>query len=109
MTGTGSFYPIMREFVLEGGRARSTPRHDRDDYWYRVTKQAVLTGKPVPEEMPTWLTDPDGQKEDSEAFSPGRHGWRILWGEALAEAFDFTPYRVWSLTWAAPLAGCWWA
>ena len=100
----------MREFVLEGGRARSTPRHDRDDYWYRVTKQAVLTGKPVPEEMPTWLTDPDGQKEDSEAFSPGRHGWRILWGEALAEAFDFTPYRVWSLTWAGPpLAGCWWA
>ncbi len=92
--GRWFIHPIMREFVLEDGRARTTPHQDRDEYWYRVTKQAVLTGVPVPEEMPPWLTDPDGHEEESVAFSPGRHGWRILWGEALAEAFDFTPYRL---------------
>ena len=49
-------HPIMREFALKGGRARMEPRYDRDDFCYRSTKQAVRTGKPVPEAMPDWLT-----------------------------------------------------
>ena len=101
-------HPIMRELVLEGGRARSMPHQDRDDYWYRVTKQAVLTGAPVPEEMPTWLTDSEGQKEESEAFSPG--------GDTAGGSSGVRPWLRpsislpigWSWTWAVPQVGCCW-
>jgi hypothetical protein len=92
--GRWFIHPIMREFVLEGGRARITPRPDREVFWYRVTKQAVLSGAPVPEEMPAWLSDPEGRKAETRAHVPQRNGWRLLWGEALAEAFDFSPYRL---------------
>ena len=32
--GRWFIYSVMREFVLEGGRARATPHHDREDFWY---------------------------------------------------------------------------
>jgi SAM-dependent methyltransferase len=28
------------------------------------------------------------------AFVPERHGWRVIWGEALANAFDFSRFRL---------------
>lgn len=92
--GRWFLHPILREFVLEGGRARTVPRHDPGEYWYRVTRQAILSGAPVPEELPAWLSDPEGKKRESRAHNPQRNGWRLLWGEALAEAFDFSPYRL---------------
>ncbi len=33
--GQWFIHPIMQEFVLDGGRARMEPRHDREDFWYR--------------------------------------------------------------------------
>ena len=86
-------YEIMREFVLEKGRSRAKPRPDPEEFWYKYTREAILTNAPVPEVMPEWLTNPQGD-EGSTAFSPGRHGWRMLWGEALAKAFDFSDYRL---------------
>ncbi|MCY3761657.1 MAG: methyltransferase [Gemmatimonadetes bacterium] len=86
-------YPVMREMVLEGGLARTAPRTpDPEDWWYRIMKEALLTNAPVPEALPEWLANPQGN-EDSTAFAPSRHGWRILWGHALAEAVDFSPFR----------------
>ena len=86
-------YEVMREMVLEGGRARTVPRApDPEDWWYRIMKQALRTNAQVPEALPDWLTDPKGD-EDSTAFAPDRHGWRVLWGHALAEAFDFGPFH----------------
>jgi hypothetical protein len=92
--GRWFIHPIMREFVLEGGRARVTPNRDREGFWYRVTEQAIRTAAPVPEEIPPWLSDPEGRKAETRAHNPQRSGWRLLWGEALAEAFDFSPYRL---------------
>lgn len=87
-------YPIMREFVLKDGRAYSAPyRPPTDDFWYNLSRSAILEDKPHPDGTPPWIGDPMGLKEKTHAFNPSRHGWRILWGEALAEAFDFTPYR----------------
>lgn len=87
-------FDIMREIVLEGGRARNKPRKPdpEEDSWYRSMKQAFQTNQPVPEELPTWVADPQGGV-DTQAFAPSRHGWRILWGEALAAAFDFGPFH----------------
>lgn len=93
--GRYSIYPVMREFVLQDGRARMAPRSpDPDDFWCKYTRQAMLQDGPVPEVMPPWLSDPEGLKSDTEAHNAHRHGWRMLWGEALAEAFDFSPYRL---------------
>lgn len=88
-------YDVIKDMVLEGGRARVTPRPpDPEDSYYRMMKQALQTNQMVPEGMPTWLTNPTGEGEEPPtAYAPGRHGWRMLWGEALANAFDFTPYR----------------
>ncbi len=87
-------FAIMREMVLEGGRARTVPRapDPETDWWYRIMKQALRTNAPVPEALPDWVTNPKGD-EDSTAFAPDRHGWRVLWGHALAEAFDFGPFH----------------
>ena len=100
-------YPVMREMVLEGGRACTVPKtpDPEEDWWYRIMKEALLTNAPVPEAPPEWLANPQG-KEDSTAFAPSRHGWRILWGHALAEAVDFSPFAPLG-TWAGPPAGCW--
>ncbi len=87
-------YDIMREFLLEDGRARYKPEIPQrgEDQHYDIFRQAVLTNQPVREYMPPWQTHPRGAPGIT-AFAPGRHGWRILWGEALANAFDFSPYR----------------
>ncbi|MBT4503359.1 MAG: hypothetical protein HOC74_36855 [Gemmatimonadetes bacterium] len=87
-------FDIMREFVLEGGRARNKPRKPgpEEDGWYRNMEQALRTNQPVPEELPDWVTNPQGGV-DIQAFGTSRHGWRILWGEALATAFDFGPFH----------------
>jgi hypothetical protein len=85
-------YEIMREFVLDGGRARFRPRIPEDRY-YELTRLAFRSNEPQPEDLPPWMLDPREVPADATAFSPGRHGWRVLWGEALAQAFDFGPYR----------------
>ena len=86
-------FDAMREMVLEGGRARTVPRApDPGDWWSRIMKQAMQTNATVPEALPDWLANPKGD-EDSTAFAPDRHGWRLLWGHSLAEAVDFRPYR----------------
>ena len=87
-------YDTMRQMVLDGGRARLKPRapDPEQDYWYRTAKQAILTDEAVEETLPRWITGPNDEV-DAEAFGPDRHGWRIMWGEALAAAFDFGPYR----------------
>lgn len=85
-------YEIMREFVLAGGRARAEPRFPEDQD-YQMLRRAFQTNEPEPEDMPIWLADPHSVPPDVTAFAPGRHGWRILWGEALARVFDFSPYR----------------
>ena len=87
-------YDVMRQMVLDGGRARLKPRppDPEDNYWYRTTKQAILTNEIVEETLPIWITSPNDEV-DAQAFGPDRHGWRIMWGEALAAAFDFSPYR----------------
>jgi len=85
-------HEIMREFVLEGGRNHRRMRTPEDRGYYDAARLAIPRGQAVPEELPQWETDPEGD-DDTTAFSPGRDGWRILWGEALAEAFDFGPYH----------------
>ena len=93
--GRHFLYDSVRELVLEGGRARypaeiPAPGTDPDfDRW----KQAVLTNRPVPEDLPDWIRCPDGSPEVT-AHVPARHQWRVLWGEAVAAAFDFSPYRL---------------
>lgn len=88
-------YDIQREFVLDGGRVRMRPRIPApgDDPGYDHVKQAALTNQPVPEELPDWLSNPQSAPGVT-AHVPQRHNWRILWGEALARAFDFSPYRL---------------
>ena len=87
-------YDIQREFVLEGGRARVKPRIPAPgaDPGYDGLKQAARTNQPVPEALPDWLKNPQGAPGVT-AHVPQRHNWRVLWGEALARAFDFRPYR----------------
>ena len=64
-------YEVMREMVLEGGRARTVPRApDPEDWWYRIMKQALRTNAQVPEALPDWLTNPKGD-EDTTALCPG--------------------------------------
>ena len=88
-------YDLQRDFVLEGGRARRRPRIPApgEDKGYDHLKQAALTNQPVPDELPDWLRNPQGAPGVT-AHIPQRHHWRILWGEALARAFDFRPYRL---------------
>lgn len=85
----------LRPLVLEGGRARWRPRipaagEDKD---YDALKQAVQTGRPLDSELAPWLAHPQ-QTSGVTAFAPSRQGWRSLWGESLAEAFDFGPFEV---------------
>ncbi len=88
-------FEIMRAMVLEGGRARTTPRPpSEDDWWYHILKKALVANEPLPEALPPWLAYPNDEGVDRQAFSPGRHGWRRLWGEALADAFDFSAHRI---------------
>ena len=65
-------FEVMREVVLEGGRARTAPhRHGlEDDPWYRHVKQAVQTNRMVPEAMPPWLTSPDEEGDEVHADDP---------------------------------------
>lgn len=94
--GSYFIYDVMKEMVLEGGRARVEPHRPdpEEDWWYKTMKQALQTNAMVPEAMPEWLLNPKGEgEEDTTAYAPSRHGWRILWGEALSEVFDFTPYK----------------
>ena len=51
-------------------------RPNEDDFYYNVTRTTVLDVKPNPDAMPPWLTAPEGMKEETTAFMPGRHGWR---------------------------------
>ncbi len=81
-------HEIMRESVLEGGRNRRRVQPPDDAWPYEEAKLAIPLGAAVPEALPQWEMDPQGDG-DSEAFSPGRDGWRVMWGEALAEVFDF--------------------
>jgi ubiquinone/menaquinone biosynthesis C-methylase UbiE len=89
-----SIYDIMREMVLEGGYARTVPPQadPKTDFFYRVIKKGCETNAPAEESFPPWLRNPSDE-EDETAHAPGRHGWRVMWGRALASAFDFTPYK----------------
>lgn len=91
----------VRELMLKDGRAYypptiPAPGADLDfDRW----KQTILTNRPLEEDEPDWIRHPCGSPGVT-AHIPGRHGWRVLWGEALAKAFDFGPYKL-----AADLGG----
>ena len=88
-------HDIMREFVLEGGRSRVRPDvpAPAEDKHYDAIRQSYLTDQPAPDFISIWRKHPHAAP-GVRAFSPERHGWRILWGEALAEAFDFSPYHL---------------
>jgi acetylserotonin N-methyltransferase len=90
-------YDIMRERVLDGGRARIKPQppDPEKDWWYRNEKQALKANAPLPETLPPWLARPNDETPvDMAALAPDRHGWLTLWGEFLADAFDFTPFHL---------------
>ncbi len=88
-------YDMMRDFVLADGRAYNPPRRPdpANDWWYRVMRQAIVTGEPVEEALPPWMQPPEARARAT-AHVPARQGWRILWGEALAQAFDFSAFHV---------------
>lgn len=88
-------YDELRDSVLAGGRSRRpsripTPEEDPQYHGYR---QAILANRPLEKEEPDWVRCPQGAPEVT-AFSPSRHGWRTIWGESLARAFDFRPYHL---------------
>ena len=87
-------YDQQRDYVLKDGRARRPvrPPAPGESQWYDLHKNAVLKGEPTEEGLPEWIQDPGGSSV-SEAFDPKRDGWRIMWGESLAGAFDFSSYR----------------
>jgi len=89
-----SLHDVQRDFCLDGGRARNRPRIPSvgTDPGYDRLRQAFQTNRPVTEELPPWVASPQDGAE-VQAFAPDRHGWRAIWGEALARAFDFTPFR----------------
>lgn len=88
-------HQVMRDIVLDGGRSRAKPPQldPSLDWWYRTMKKALSTNAMVPEAMPDWLTKPSGGAGVT-AHVPERHGFRTLWGEWLAAAFDFTPFHL---------------
>jgi hypothetical protein len=88
-------YDSVREFVLEGGKARWRPKIPApgEDKKYDEFKQAIRTGELPESGLPPWIVHPQ-QAPGVTAFAPGRQGWRTLWGEALAAVFDFSPYRL---------------
>ena len=73
---------------MAGPDSGSRPRQG-----YDALKQAVLTGQLQESELPPWLAHPQ-PAPGLTAFAPNRQGWRSLWGEALAGAFDFNPFAV---------------
>lgn len=88
-------FDSLRPLALKEGRACWRPRIPApgEDSDYDALKHAVMTGQPLESELPPWLANPQ-QTSGTTAFAPGRQGLRSLWGEALARAFDFSPYKV---------------
>lgn len=82
---------VMREMVLEGGAARTRPPEPADgDRWVGQIRRCLTLDEPIDDLLPPWLSRPEEQTVDRQAFAPGRHGWRRLWGRSLARAFDFS-------------------
>lgn len=88
-------FDIQREFVLEGGRAYDKPYipDDGEDQQYDFFKQGLVHNHGVEGHIAPWIKTPQGAPGVT-AHVPSRHGWRILWGESLAAAFDFTAFHV---------------
>ena len=53
-------------------------------------RNALLTDQPA--RGAGWLDTATGVRRPAAAFYPMRHHLRIIWGQAIAAAFDFTPY-----------------
>ncbi len=88
--------PDMEAFLVEGGEMYNQYTAfgragyvdaDRGD----KIRQAVLTDKPRSGDG--WLDAATGKKQPF-PFYPKRHRLRILWGDCVAKAFDFTPFRM---------------
>ncbi len=88
-------YDTMRDFVLEDGRAYHKPRipADGENQEYDHYRYGLLHNKAMEERVSPWIKSPQGAPGLT-AHIPSRHGWRILWGEALAAAFDFSPFHL---------------
>jgi len=87
-------YDEQCEYMLKDGCARQPvhPPKPGENKWYEQLKYAVLNGSPTDEARPTWVANPE-ETPESNAFIPERDGWRIMWGQSLARAFDFRAYR----------------
>ena len=96
---TGDRYaniPAMEDFLVEGrplynqymafGRAGYVDP-DRGD----KIKYALLNDKPKKGDF--WLDKATGKSRLSTALYPKRHDLRIMWGDCIARAFDFSDYR----------------
>jgi hypothetical protein len=93
--GRHFIHDVMRGFVLEDGDAWPRPRIPREgeDRIYDCWKKALVTNMPIDGCLPPWMVDPEGASGTT-APQPERHGWRIIWGQELAKAFDFSSYHL---------------
>jgi hypothetical protein len=88
-------HDVMCDYVLKDGKAFWNPKipEPGDNDFYDACKQAVLTNEPQESWAPPWLANPEGS-EGVTAFGLHRHGQRTLWGESLADAYDFSRHRL---------------
>lgn len=88
-------YDSLRDFVLDGGSARRKPKIPvpGEDWYYDSYKFSFLNNRQDPQHLAPWDKHPDARPNIT-AFAPDRHGWRARWGRALADAFDFAPYKL---------------
>ncbi|MDD5707802.1 MAG: methyltransferase [Kiritimatiellae bacterium] len=85
----------LKEFAFEKGLgfAHAKGMARADQAYFDSLKNCVLTNRPDPKFAPDWVKDPDGSK-GAQVFDIPRDGFRMMWGMALADAFDFSPYKV---------------
>lgn len=93
--GLYSIHEALRDHVLADGRARRQPEIPAPgtDKLYDTLKWSLENNRQDPKHLAPWDEHPKAAPTVT-AFDPGRHGWRAVWGRALADTFDFSRYRV---------------